>query len=176
MGVNRRPIRHTGKVQPILRLSWGVCVVENNQNGSYPGGGKEHGGVLFAVARHNAHPVADANARLQQGGRQQPAVVVKLVVRPSRACPGDDNAFSVAVVQALQVEQLSQRQIDQRRVCWAEEEGRSLWPGEDEALWLNGDLGRHGRSGWELSALVQEGIGACLSLLEVQKGAVSASR
>lgn len=139
---------HTREVKPVLRLGRGVRVVEDDEDGADAGGGEEDGGVLFAVAGHDADPVADADAHLQQGGRQQPAVVVELVVGPPRARPGDHDGLPRPVVQALQVEQLPECQVDQRRVRRPVQQRRPLRLREHEAVLdglLYGDVGCHCR-------------------------------
>lgn len=119
----------TGEVEAILRLGGCVGVVENHQNGADAGGGKKDRSVLLAVPGHDANTVSDADAHVEHGLGQQAAVVVELIVCPSRARPGDHEGFLGAVMQTLEVEQLAESQVDKRRVGWAVEDGQApgLW-------------------------------------------------
>lgn len=112
----------TGKVEAILRLGGCVGVVENHQNGADAGGGKKDRSILLAVPGHDADSVSNADAHVEHGLGQQAAVVVELIVCPSRTRPGDHEGFSGAVVQTLEVKQLAESQVDEGGVGWAVED------------------------------------------------------
>jgi len=117
-----------------LRLRGCVGVVENHKNGANTGGSKKDRGVLLAVSGHDADTVSNADAHVEHGLGQQAAVVVELIVCPSRARPGDHDGFLGAVMQTLEVEQLAESQVDKGRVGWAVENRQALRLWQDDSV------------------------------------------
>ncbi|KAI6776994.1 hypothetical protein HG530_000939 [Fusarium avenaceum] len=54
------------KLQAVHRLSWGVCVVEDDKYSADFGNGEEDSCVLFTVASHNGDAITNSNAHIQQ--------------------------------------------------------------------------------------------------------------
>jgi hypothetical protein len=86
---------------------------------------------LLAVPSHDTHAVAETDAHGQQGLREEAALVIELIVRPSRPGPRDHQSLLRPVVQTLKIKQLAQRQVDEGRVGRAVEDRQPLPLGHD---------------------------------------------
>lgn len=132
-----------GELDAVHGLGRGVGVVQDDKDGANLGCGEEDGGVLLAVARHDADAVAHADAQVEERVRQPRRLLVQVIVRPARARPRDDEALVRAVLVRLQLQELPERQVDQRRVDWAVEQrellrlGRHLWPNRLCRYWCH---------------------------------------
>jgi hypothetical protein len=95
----------TSKPQRIQRLTIRIRIIQNNKDAPQPRDREENSSVLLAVTRHDADPVAHSHPHVQQRSGEQSALLVEMGISPSRPGPRDYEAFSLAVVEGLEIEE-----------------------------------------------------------------------